>query len=69
MKTPIDYLATEWKILTRTELSDIPENKFLTDILEGIRIMIGKKTPESHVVAICKKEVVTLRNLMINLYF
>jgi len=69
MKTPTEYLAIEWKLLTDTELNEIPANKFLTDILEGIRIMISKKTPESHIIAICKKDVVRLRNVMVQMYF
>jgi hypothetical protein len=69
MKTPTEYLAIEWKLLTGTELNEIPANKFLRDILEGIHIMISKQLPESHIVAICKKDAVRLRNVMVQMYF
>ena len=69
MKTPTEYLSNEWKLLTHTELDEIPTNEFLTDILEGIRIMISKQLPESHVIAFCKKDVVRLRNAMVQMYF
>jgi len=68
MKTPIDYLATEFKAITRMDLSSIPPIEMLHEFVEAINILIEHNIADDTIARIARGYAAELQDRMFLMY-
>ena len=68
MKTPLDYLATEFKAITRMDLSSIPPIEMLPEHVNAIQILIDLGYEEDYIIQMANDYAIELQDRMFLMY-
>lgn len=68
MKTPIDYLATEFKAITRMDISDMPKIELIDQHINAIQILIDLGYEEDYIVQMANDYALELRDSTLLMY-
>jgi hypothetical protein len=68
MKTPIDYLATEFKAITRMDLSDIPALENIQEFVKAIEILIEQNVADDSIARFARGYAAELQDRMFLVY-
>jgi hypothetical protein len=68
MKTPIDYLATEFKAITRMDLSAIPSTELIHDVIKTIAILIEFNVDEDIIIRVANQCAADIRDRTFLMY-
>lgn len=68
MKTPINYLATEFKAITRMDLSAIPAIENIEEFVEAIEILIEHNVADDSIARIARGYALALQDRMFLMY-
>jgi len=68
MKTPIEYLATEFKAITRMDLSAIPSTELIHESINAIQILIDLGYEEDYIIQMSNDYALDLRDRTFLMY-
>ena len=68
MKTPLDYLATEFKAITRMDLSSIPPIEATHEFAEAIELLIKNNVADDVIARFARGYAVELQDRMFLMY-
>ena len=68
MKTPIDYLATEFKAITRMDLSSMPPIEMIHEFVQAIETLIQHNVADDVIARFARGYAVELQDRMFLMY-